>query len=66
MIDFRPTAKRDAKAARAFLKQAHGKVGLYQPLTMFSDKAPSDAKIIGEINQRVGPDDAILHVTENG
>jgi len=62
MIDFRLTAKRDAKAARAFLKQARGKAGLYQPLTMFTDKAPTYTKIIGEINRRIGPDDAILHV----
>lgn len=32
-IDFRPTAKRDAKAARAFLKQAIERVRLYRPVS---------------------------------
>ena len=62
MIDFRLTARRDAKAARAFLMQARGTARLYQPLVIFTDKAPAYARVIGEINQRMGPDDAIIHI----
>ena len=62
LIDFRLTARRDAKAARAFLRQARETVRLYQPLTIITDKAPTYVKVIAEINDRVGPDDAIRHV----
>ena len=62
MIDFRLTARRDARAARAFLKQARGMARLYQPLAIFTDKAPAYARIIGEINRRLGTDDAIVHI----
>ena len=37
--DFRLTAKRDAKAAKAFLKQARSNCGLYPPATIVTDKA---------------------------
>ncbi|MBD1202649.1 MAG: IS6 family transposase [Rhodobacteraceae bacterium] len=63
LIDFRLTARRDAKAARAFLRQARETVRLYQPLTIITDKAPTYAKVIAEINDRLGPEDAIRHVT---
>ncbi len=62
LIDFRLTAKRDAKAARALLKQAREAVRLYHPLTIVTDKAHTYAKVIGEINARIGPEDAIRHV----
>ncbi|NSY41333.1 DDE-type integrase/transposase/recombinase [Leisingera sp. ANG59] len=62
LIDFRLTARRDAKAARAFLRQARDTVRCYQPLTIVTDKAHSYAKVIGEINGRLGPDNAIRHV----
>ncbi|QYZ72208.1 IS6 family transposase [Neotabrizicola shimadae] len=63
LIDFRLTARRDAKAARAFLRQARETVRLYQPLTIITDKAPTYAKVIAEINDRLGPEDAIRHLT---
>ena len=63
MIDFRLTARRDAKAARAFLRQARETVRLYQPLTIITVNAPTYAKVISEINERLGPEDAIRHVT---
>ncbi len=62
LIDFRLTARRDAKAARAFLRQARDTVRQYQPLTIITDKAHSYAKVIGEINNRLGPEDRIRHV----
>lgn len=62
MIDFRLTARRNAKAARAFLRQARETVRLYHPLTIATDKAHSYAKVIGEINDRLGPEDVIRHV----
>jgi len=58
-IDFRPTARHDAKAARAFLKQTRETVHLYHPLTIITDKAHSYAKVIGEINDRLGSEDVI-------
>ena len=63
LIDFRLTARRDAKAARAFLRQARETVRLYQPLTIITDKVPTYVKVIAEINDRPGPEDAIRHVT---
>lgn len=62
LIDFRLTAKRNAKAARAFMRQAQEAVRLYHPLTIVTDKAHSYAKVIGEINARLGPEGAIRHV----
>lgn len=62
LIDFRLTAWRNAKAARAFLRQAQETVRLYRPLTIVTDKPHSYAKVIGEINERRGPDGAIRHV----
>ena len=63
LIDFRLTARRDAKAARAFLRQARETVRLYQPLTIITDKAPTYVKVIAEINDRLGPEDANRHTT---
>jgi len=62
LIDFRLTARRNAKAARAFLRQAREAVRLYHPLTIVTDRAHNYAKVIGEINDRLGPEHAILHV----
>lgn len=62
LIDFRLTARRDAKAARAFLKQAKDTARLYRPPVIFTDKAPTYAKVIREINQRRDPGDAIIHI----
>ncbi len=62
LIDFRLTACRDAKAAKAFLKQARDNARLYQPLAIFTDKAPTYVKVIREINQGRGPNDEIIHI----
>lgn len=34
----------------------------YQPLTIITDKAHSYAKVIGEINGQLGPENAIHHI----
>lgn len=62
LIDFRVTARRDAKAARAFFRQACDNARLYQPMTIVTDKAHSYAKVIGEINRWAFPGEEIRHV----
>ena len=44
------------------MRQAQETVRLYHPLTIVTDKAHSYAKVIGEINARLGPDDVVRHV----
>ena len=63
MIDFRLTARRNANAARAFLRQAREATRLYQPLSITMDKAHSYARVIGELNRGRGPDEVIEHIT---
>jgi len=41
LVDFRLTARREAKAARAFLKQAIERVRLHRPVSICTDKAPT-------------------------
>lgn len=55
MIDFRPTARRDAKAARDFLNKAIERVRFNRPVTIVTDKAPSYRRVIREINCRYDP-----------
>lgn len=43
LIDFRLTARRNANAARAFMRQASDTVRCYHPLTIITDKAHSYA-----------------------
>jgi IS6 family transposase len=62
LIDFRLPARRNAKAARAFMRQARRTVRCYQPMTIITDKAHNYAKVIKELNLFCGPDDAIRHV----
>lgn len=62
LIDFRLTAKRNAKAARAFMRQTPKTVRVSHPLTIVTDKAHSYAKVIGEINGQLGSEDVIRHV----
>lgn len=62
LIDFRMPARRDAKAAKAFLRQAKDNARLYQPMTIVTDKAPTYARVIGDMNKRNFLDDPILHV----
>ena len=63
LIDFRLTAQRDLKAARAFLRQAQRNARLYQPLSITTDKAHSYARAIEEMNCGRSPDDMIQHIT---
>jgi len=62
MVDFRLTARRDAKAARAFFRQACDNARLYQPMTIITDKANSYAKVIDEMNRWSFPGEEIQHV----
>lgn len=55
LIDLRLTARQDAKAKRAFLRQARENAQLYQPLTIIIDKALSYAKVIGEMKSGLVP-----------
>ena len=62
LVDFRLTARRDVKAARAFLKQACENARLYQPRSITTDKAHSYARVIGEVNRFELPGEGILHI----
>ena len=62
LVDFRLTARRNANAARAFMRQACETVRCYYPLTIITDKAHSYAKVIAEMNHGCGPQDAIRHI----
>lgn len=62
-IDFRLTARRDAKAAKAFLKQAIEGARIYRPVTICTDKAPRYRKVIQELNHRYDPHfNSITHI----
>lgn len=63
LIDFRLTAKRDAKAARAFLKQARDNARLYQPMTITTDKARAYRKVLEEVNHGELEADRIRHIS---
>nr|WP_227269830.1 IS6 family transposase [Roseobacter sp. H9] len=63
MVDFRLTARRDVKAARAFLHKAIERVRLHRPVTIVTDKAHSYRRVIREINHRYDPHfDSIRHI----
>lgn len=63
MVDFRLTARRDAKAAKAFLNKAIERVRLHRPVTIVTDKAHAYRRVIREINNSYDPHfDGILHV----
>lgn len=63
LVDFRLTARRDAKAVKAFLTKAIERVRLHRPLSICTDKAPTYRKVIREINHRYDPHfDYITHV----
>ncbi|MEP2767498.1 MAG: IS6 family transposase, partial [Paracoccaceae bacterium] len=63
LIDFRLTARRDAKAAKAFLKKAIERVRLHRPVSICTDKEPTYRKVIPEINHRYDPHfDYITHI----
>ena len=63
MVDFRLTARRDAKAAKAFLNKAIERVRLHRPATIVTDKAQAYRRVIREINHRYDPHfDSIRHI----
>ena len=63
LTDFRLTARRNAGAARAFMRQASDMARCYHhPMTIVTDKAHSDAKVIEEMNFGNGPEDRTRHV----
>lgn len=63
LVDFRLTARRDAKAAKAFLNKAIERVLLHRPVSICTDKAPTYRKVIREINYEYDPHfDCITHI----
>lgn len=62
LIDFRLTARRNAKAARVFLRKAMDNARLYQPLVIITDKAHSYRKVLAEFNRHRDPGDQIRHI----
>jgi IS6 family transposase len=63
MVDFRLTARRDAKAAKAFLRKAIERVRLHRPVTICTDKAPTYRKVIRDENRRYDPQfESITHI----
>ena len=62
LIDFRLSARRDAKATKAFLRQTIARVRLHRSIMICTDKAPTYRKIIRDENRRYDPRfDSILH-----
>ena len=66
VIDFRLTAKRNASAARAFIRQAHETVRIYAPMSITTDKAPTYKRVIAELNRHVCPGEEVTHITRKG
>lgn len=63
MVDFRLTARRDAKAAKAFLKKAIEPVRLHRPATIVTEKTQSYRRVIREINHHYDPHfDSFRHI----
>nr|WP_282130113.1 DDE-type integrase/transposase/recombinase [Roseobacter litoralis] len=62
-MDFRRTARCDAKAVKAFLNKAIECVLLHRLVSICTDKAPTYRKVIREINLRYDPHfHSITHV----
>lgn len=63
MVDFRLIARRDAKAAKAFLKKAIERVKLQRPVAIVTDKAQAYRRVIREINHHYDTHfDSIRHI----
>nr|WP_254694098.1 transposase [Sulfitobacter sp. SK012] len=63
MDDFRLTARRDAKAAKAFLFKTIERVRLHRPVLIITNKVPTYYKVICEINHCYDPYfDGIRHI----
>lgn len=63
-VEFRLTAKRDARAAKAFLEQASRNCGLYPPMTIVTDKAPTYPGIINAMQPHAYTDLPIKHIND--
>ena len=48
-MDFRLTARRDAKAVKAFLNKAIEPVRLHRPVSICTDKAPTYRNVIRDV-----------------
>jgi IS6 family transposase len=55
MLGFRLTARRDTKAAKAFLNKAIERIRLHRPVAIIADKANSYRRMIREINHHYEP-----------
>lgn len=65
MVDFHLTARRNAKAGKAFLNKAIARVRTHRPVTIVTDKAPADRRVIQEINHRYDPHfSSIRHIDQ--
>lgn len=65
LVDFRSTARRDAKAAKAFLNKAIERARLHRPVSIITDKAPTYRKVIRDINYRYDPHfNGIRHINQ--
>ncbi|MEP3299248.1 MAG: IS6 family transposase [Pseudoruegeria sp.] len=65
LVDFRLTARRDAKAARASLNKAIERVRLDRPTSICTGKTPTYRKVIREMNRRYDPHfDHITHINK--
>lgn len=63
LVDFRLTARREFRAAKAFLNKAIARVRLHRPASICTDKARTYRKIIRDINHRYDPHfDPITHI----
>jgi IS6 family transposase len=63
-VDFRLTAKRDSKAAKAFLQQAQRNCRLYPPATIVTDKAPTYPTIIQSIGTHAYYNEPVKHINQ--
>ena len=62
-IDFRLTRRRDAKAAKAFFRQAFGTAREYRPIGIYTDKSLTLRKVIAELNDDWDPFEQLyIHV----
>ncbi|MEO9824162.1 MAG: DDE-type integrase/transposase/recombinase [Paracoccaceae bacterium] len=65
LVDFRLTARRDANAAKAFLKKAIERVRLHRPVSICTDKSPTYRKVMRDINHQYDPHfDYITHINK--
>jgi len=63
-MDFRLTARRDSKAAKAFIKHALANSGLYPPATIVTDKAPTYPAIIEAMEDHASFNEPIKHIDQ--